>query len=283
MTVATARAIRTAAARVVGVALVVAGLAAITVAPTPARAGLPGGIPFVTLQLNLCNSGEAACYRSVNNGRSVAEAAAVLAARRPDVVTLNEICRSDLAVDLNRAMVSTFPGSRVFWAFKAAGDRRDGGPYRCRDGDQYGIGVLGRVRAADWAGTAVRDGLYPVQDGSVEMRAWVCAAAVGSYVACATHLESSSATVARAQCERLMDVEIPAFRAAVGASAPVVVGGDLNLRAPDAQGCVPPGYYGVGDGDLQQVLASTDLAFGYARPVPLRFTDHPGWLVGVTP
>ena len=44
------------------------------------------------LQMNLCNSGWAGCY----TGRSVREAAAVIRAERPDVVTLNEICRDDL-------------------------------------------------------------------------------------------------------------------------------------------------------------------------------------------
>src|SRR4051812_5360187 len=56
-------------------------------APT-AAAGVPPA-PVRLLQLNLCNSGIAACY----TGRSVAEAATVIRAEAPDLVTLNEICQ----------------------------------------------------------------------------------------------------------------------------------------------------------------------------------------------
>src|SRR5439155_22731937 len=58
--------------------------------PAPGR-----GSPFRVLQMNLCNSGRARCYAAVNNGRSVAEAYGVIRSTRPDLVTLNEICRSD--------------------------------------------------------------------------------------------------------------------------------------------------------------------------------------------
>ena len=59
-------------------------------APTPAD-GVPVA-PVRVLQLNLCNSGIAACY----TGRSTAEAATVIHAEIPDLVTLNEICQGDL-------------------------------------------------------------------------------------------------------------------------------------------------------------------------------------------
>lgn len=254
-------------------------------APEPAR--LPSGVPFHTLQLNLCNSGFASCYARYNNGRAVGEAYNVILVRRPDLVTLNEVCKADVMTSLYPAMVANFPGSQTFWAFQPAGNRaNDGRPYLCKNGDQYGIGILGHVRTADWAGVRLFSGLYPAQDTtSNEMRAWLCAAAVNNYYACTTHLVNTSGTIAMQQCKRLMDVEIPAIRSALGPTLPVVVAGDLNLRyggSPNVQNCVPAGYYRKGDGDVQHFMTTADMRFGFGQKVALQFTDHDGWLVGVT-
>src|SRR5581483_6694532 len=64
------------------------------------------------LQFNLCDSGLAACY----TGRSVAVAAAVIRQQRPDIVTLNEVCRPDVS-ELERAMSEAHPGESVTSAF----------------------------------------------------------------------------------------------------------------------------------------------------------------------
>src|SRR4051794_39285269 len=65
----------------------------------------PSGPSVRVLQMNLCDSGIARCY----TGRSVAEAAAVIRAERPDLVTLNEVCRNDVAV-LARALSGASTG-----------------------------------------------------------------------------------------------------------------------------------------------------------------------------
>jgi hypothetical protein len=248
---------------------------------------LPSGVAFNTLQLNLCNSGLASCYTRYNNGRAVGEAYSVILARRPDLVTLNEVCKADVMTSLYPAMAANFPGSQTFWAFQPAGNRGAGGqPYLCRNGDQYGIGLLGHVRTADWAGVSILSGLYPQQDtGSNEMRAWVCAAAINNYFACTTHLVNTSGTIAMQQCKHLMDVQIPAMRSALGPGLPVVVSGDLNLRyggSPNAQNCVPAGYYRKGDGSVQHFMTTADMRFGSGQKVALRYTDHDGWQVNVT-
>lgn len=257
--------------------------------PSAVAAPLPPGVPFVTLQLNLCNSGLASCYAGYNQGRSVGEAADIIAAQRPDVVTLNEVCRADVATGLYPVMARNFPGEHTFWEFRPAGERAGGGrPYRCRNGDEYGIGVLGRMRAAPGTVThRVFSGLYPQQDiSSNEMRVWLCVAAPGSFAACTTHLASSSGTIAVQQCRRLMQVEVPAVRATIGTDVPVVVAGDLNLRyggSPSVQGCVPPGWYRKGDGDVQHFMATGDLVFGSGTTVNLRYSDHDGLQVSVRP
>jgi hypothetical protein len=65
------------------------------------------------LQLNLCDSGIASCY----SGRSVAAAAAVIHERRPDIVTLNEVCRGDVS-ELKQAMSDSHRSTFVASAFK---------------------------------------------------------------------------------------------------------------------------------------------------------------------
>lgn len=276
----------------VGLLLTVTSVVAMATKAQPAVAvsetmRLPSGVPFHTLQLNLCNSGFASCYTRYNNGRSVGEAYDVILSRRPDLVTLNEVCKADVMTSLYPAMTASFPDSQIFWAFQPAGNRSTGGqPYLCRNGDQYGVGLLGRVRTTDWAGVTIFNGLYPQQDTGVnEMRAWVCAAAVSNYVACTTHLTNTSGTIAMRQCKQLMDVEVPAIRDAVGASLPVVVSGDLNLRYggwPNVQNCVPPGYYRKGDGNVQHFTTTANMTFSFGQKVDMRYTDKDGWLVGVT-
>jgi endonuclease/exonuclease/phosphatase family metal-dependent hydrolase len=238
------------------------------------------------LQLNLCDSGIAGCY----TGRAVAQAATVIRAEAPDVVTLDEICRGDLDV-LRRALINAHPGGTVGSAFRAAGDRRTGGDFRCLDGQSYGIGVLARLppphggHATD-GGHVTDGGLYPVQDtGDPEERVWLCLSSAGDLYACATHLASTSATVALDQCRYLLGTALPELYRRRG-YRPTVLGGDLNLRyggSPDVRSCVPQGYARRDDSGVQHVLATPDLTVGSSATVGMAgTTDHPGLLVVLT-
>src|SRR5215831_6635638 len=126
---------------------VAAFLASVTLLLVGSAAGQATPPTLRVLQFNLCNSGIAECY----TGRSVARAAEVIRANAPDVVTINEACRGDLD-QLRQA----FPDDRVASAFKAAGDRRTGGDFRCRNGQAFGIGVLVRLPAAAQASVPYR-------------------------------------------------------------------------------------------------------------------------------
>lgn len=215
--------------------------------------GSPSSRTVRVLQLNLCDSGIAECY----TGRSVAEAAAVIRATAPDVVTLNEVCRGDVAV--------LSPGFDVA-EFRAAGDRRTGGPFRCRDGADYGIGLLVRDPRGRYRTTS---GLYPAQDlRDPEERVWLCVDS-GLRI-CSTHLASTSTVVARAQCGYLMSTV---------ARGPTVVGGDFNLG--DVRPCRGPVHRS--DGAVQQVVATAGFSVGSWRTVDMRgTTDHPGLFVTLT-
>ena len=257
---------------VAALALLVAGS---TVAGGPARAELR------VLQLNLCNSGIAECY----TGRSVDRAAAVIRADRPDVVTLNEVCHEDVS-GLYQALQGTYQGNLV-WAFQAAADRRTGNDFQCRNAQPYGIGMLVRLPSPS-AGHATEAGIYPSQDpGDPEERAWLCVRVVGSFLACTTHLASTSAPVAVDQCHYLFDTAVPWSRGPDRAG-PAVVAGDFNLgngefdlvHAGDMQACLPAGYVRADDGGVQQVLATSGLTIGATDLIDMHATtDHPGLLV----
>jgi endonuclease/exonuclease/phosphatase family metal-dependent hydrolase len=248
--------------------------------PQAVRIEGAGDAPVRILQMNLCNSGDAACY----TGRSVAEATAVILAERPDVVTLNEVCQDDVAV-LDATMAGT-GGGAVVSAFQAAGDRRTGGALRCRNGRPYGIGLVARLPAVPHGYEAVGQA-YAVQDGrSAEERAWLCLSPAGTsapraVAVCTTHLASSSPVVARDQCRYLLGTVVPAVRARAG-SVPLLLGGDLNLGsagASDVRTCVPQGDQRVDDGAVQHVVATAGLTTVSHRTLAMDATDHPGLLV----
>jgi Endonuclease/Exonuclease/phosphatase family len=216
-----------------------------------------------------------------HDGRSVARAAAVIRAEDPDLVTLNEVCESDVTA-LERALADRGCGGATVSAFRAVVDRRTGEAFRCRNGQPYGIGLVARLRPA--AGEpAVVGGIYPMQDADQpEERAWVCLTAGVALTACTTHLASSDATVARAQCSYLVETAIPAAHGG-GDSAPAVLAGDLNLRpggSPDLRSCIPDGRARVDDDGVQNVVATSEFAITSRRFVDMNgTTDHPGLVV----
>ena len=240
----------------------------------PGAAGGLTGPSLRVLQLNLCDSGLAGCY----TGRAVRAAAEVVRGERPDVVTLNEVCRDDVSA-LERAMTGAHPGGVVKSAFTAAGNRDTDGPVRCRNGQPYGIGVLARVRSSGYRAFA---GVYPVQDADdVEDRVWLCLHAAEEFYACTTHLASTSTAVALGQCGYLLDTAIPGMRARNGPE-PVVLGGDLNLGS-EARSCLPPGHRHVDDGARQHLVATADYAVTSRTTISMQgATDHPALLADLT-
>ena len=249
----------------------VAGLVCVVAVLTGSpETGKALGRPYRVLQMNLCDSGIADCY----TGRSVAEAAAVIRATAPDLVTLNEVCAEDVHA-LDRALTDVYPGG-VVSAFKAAINRRTGGAVRCRNGQPYGIGLLVHSSATDQAHTTY-DGVYPAQDiRDPEERVWLCLSVTGIY-ACTTHLASTSSTIALAQCGYLFGTAIPSVHRE-GGYQPTVLGGDLNLRS-----CAPSEYRSEDDGGVQQVVATTEFRATSSRSIDMnRTTDHPGLLVALT-
>ncbi len=247
------------------------------IAPGPSTTPV-GGVPASpvrVLQMNLCNSGIAACYAG---GRSVDEAAAMIRAESPDLVTLNEVCEDDVAA-LARALV----GGAAASAFQAARSRDTGDAYRCRNGQRFGNGIVSRWPSVP--GTAASGGIYPIQDPEdPEERAWVCleVSSTPAVAVCSTHLAYTDREVTVGQCRYLFGTVIAGMRARDGA-APLVLGGDLNLGSddnPELMACLPAGSVFADDGDVQVVVATSEFVVGSSRLIDLRgATDHPGLLV----
>lgn len=254
----------------------------------------PAARPFLTLQMNLCNSGHAGCYE---DGKSIPEAYRVILDWAPALVTLNEICLEDVRT-LFEAMLQLWPNEYVFYAFRAAGDRRTPGqPFTCTNGDSYGIGMLGRLFTSSPPDVKPYWDLYPdnwtteprdkwLQDPNQnELRAWLCVDANRAYYGCTTHLRRHGGQIALNQCNFLTKGVVALLHA--GRYLPTVVAGDLNLRyAPgeqfNVQKCVPSGWFRKGDGAVQHTMATDDFTFNGTHPVPMTYTDHPAWVVSLT-
>ena len=241
---------------------------------------------FWELQLNLCNSGAPGvdCY---SHGLSIIEGGDLIYYVRPNVVTLNEICANDLPDYLMPSLAETWPGDWVYYVFMPALQRDTGTPVKCSNGQDFGNAVLGRVSAATYRGVNAWGGRYTTQDGGGEQRTFACAYAVGDHLGCATHLSSNSEPVALAQCRALLFDAVPYIRSVEGVSGKTVVGGDFNLEydpadPENAQNCVPSGHTRKGDGDVQHVVFSNDLAFVSTTGYGLTYTDHDGFLVRLT-
>ena len=232
------------------------------------------------LQMNLCNSGRADCY---SGGRAVSMAVGLIHEHRPDMVSLNEVCREDLRV-LKEAMSATFPATAVASAFTSAKDRQTQAPVRCQDGQEFGDGVLVAVSAPAVA-TRSYSGVYPVQDpNDSEERVWVCVDLATRFSACTTHTSSSNRAIALNQCRYLLNSVLPGLGRRNGV-APFIIGADLNLAAhgsPGPQSCLPSGYQRADDHGLQDVVVSPTIGIRSHSVIDMQgTTDHPGLLVDV--
>ncbi|GAA2816247.1 endonuclease/exonuclease/phosphatase family protein [Saccharopolyspora taberi] len=231
-------------------------------APQASAQQAPKAASFDVLQLNLCNGGFANCYSA---GRSVDSAIEAIQQRRPDVVTLNEIC----APDITRITHETgYQGE-----FTPIGSKVTGAPQPCSEGrGDYGVAVLAHPdHGAIGEGKIERQ--FTAQDGGKEARVMLCAP-FSNFAACTGYL-STNGKVASEQCGELA-------QAATGFGASTVVGGDLNLAEggnPDVRACVPDGWYSKGDGTMQHVLATNAFTFERSENLPVEGTDHPGFLV----
>jgi len=256
-------------------ALVLVAAAALTLLLTSSAAALPAGErPLELLQMNLCNSGEStSCY---SFGHAVTEAVEMIHRYRPQVVTLQEICRDDLYAPhgwgkLAQAMADLY-GNSIEVDFTPTRDRLTGAEYHgCVNGQLYGIGVVHHATVHD-----VHLGWYTTQSRGGEVRAWTCSTVLAHRLTvCTTHL-TINRDVAAKQCAELMAT----LTAATWLTPDVIISGDLNLQVEpgqphDVRRCVPPGFDRHDDGSVQQVFSTGGVHWVEGSHEPLPGTDHP--------
>jgi hypothetical protein len=222
--------------------------------------GAAHGPEVRVLQLNLCHSGvNTSCF---TGDEVMDKAIAVIGDVEPALVTLNETCRNDVPA---LAAATAAVDHRFTPALKA-----DGTPVKCLNGEDYGNGLLA-WRAPEWPDAVT--GVYSQQSSTSERRVWICMGYSG-LVGCTTHLSTSGAT-ALAQCQDFAGGPV----AVAAAAGPVATAGDWNLLfggTPDAQDCVPPGFFRKGDGSVQHVMVSDHFEFIETNVIDMEgTTDHP--------
>jgi endonuclease/exonuclease/phosphatase family metal-dependent hydrolase len=218
------------------------------------------------MQMNLCLSGLAGCYRKVEYPAVVDEAVARIRAARPDAVTSNETCRSDV-VRIARRTGYHVRFTRVIYGGKLLRCVRPGGR------GLFGDAVLTKAAIAR---SDTRD--FASQAGP-ERRRWLCVTTRSRVDVCTAHLNTRSAVEVAgndAQC-----VELAALLARRAAARAVVFGGDVNRH----RSCAPDGAWTRTDraarqaAGLQHVYGSAALGSPSASVVPTEHTDHDVLLV----
>jgi endonuclease/exonuclease/phosphatase family metal-dependent hydrolase len=216
---------------------------------------------YSVLQMNLCLSGLSGCQRYP---RVVREAIRVIRARRPNAVTLNEVCRRDVA------RIAELTGYRARFATVLYRGR----PLACRS--PRGRGVFGNAVLTKAVVTASVDRRFRAQSDQ-EKRRWLCVATRGRQVTvCTTHLSPRGSSRARA-ANRRQCAEFARVLAARARRGPTIAAGDINRHG----GCAPAGMWSRAD-DRAAQKPGLQHAYGnrrhlrrpVTRIVRARFTDH---------
>jgi endonuclease/exonuclease/phosphatase family metal-dependent hydrolase len=224
------------------------------------------GSTYTLMQMNLCLSGLAGCYGKAAYPAVVQEAVARIREARPDAVTVNEACRSDVALIARRTGYH-LRFSRVIYGGELLRCVRPGGR------GLFGDAVL---TAAAIESTDNQD--FEGQAG-LERRRWLCVTTRVRVDVCTAHLNTrASSEVAGndAQC-----AELSALLARRAGARPVTFGGDVNRR----RSCAPDGAWTRTDRSadqapgLQHVYGSAALRSPTAEVLPARHTDHDVLLV----
>jgi hypothetical protein len=221
---------------------------------------------YTLLQMNLCLSGLAGCYRKVAYPAGVKEAVARIRQARPDAVTFNEACSGDVALIARRTGYhSRF--SRVIYYGKPLPCITPGGR------GLFGDGVLAKAPIQSAEAQP-----FKAQAGP-ERRQWLCVSTRVGVDVCTAHLASHEPVEAAAndpQC-----AELGALLSRRAAARTVIFGGDVNRY----RSCAPLGFWtrtdmsAHQDPGLQQVYGTGALRTPSARVVPATHTDHDVLLV----
>ena len=220
-----------------------------------------GRSTYTLMQMNLCLSGFAGCYRKVAYPAGVQEAVARIRHARPDAVTLNETCRGDV----------TQIARRTGYRLRFTTVTLSGAPLACVQ--PGGRGAFGDAVLTKAAIERTDSHDFEAQAGS-EWRRWLCVRTRVGVDVCTAHLATRSVTEAAAndaQC-----AELAALLERRAATRTVLFGGDVNRR----RACAPARAWTRTDrsadqaAGLQGVYGNGALRSPLAQVMPATHTDH---------
>lgn len=230
------------------VALLLGALAA-----TPAPAGAaPASTPLI--HINACDRA-AKCA----GGNATGNLTAILRGRKPELLTLNEVCSATVA------KVAKNTGYRKVFA--------QAGTTTCQKGrGKYGNAILAAPHRT-LTKTLVHK--YSMQQAGSEKRVLLCADSTGAGV-CTTHLDHRGKAVGQARELRAL------LNQRLAANPALFFGADLNLAPPAARAnALPQAMRRIGDGRVMHIFYSA--SFGQLGGAILRntltWTDHAGLLL----
>ena len=221
----------------------------------------PAGSTYTLMQMNVCLSGLAGCYRKVEYPAGVEEAVARIREVHPDAVTFNEACGGDVALIARRTGYH-LRFSRVIYYGK---------PLLCVH--PGGRGLFGDAVLTKASIQSAESQPFKAQAGP-EQRQWLCVRTRIGVDVCTAHLASPEAVEVAANPRQC--AELRALLARRAAARTVIFGGDLNRRPA----CAPPGFWtrtdrsAHQDPGLQQVYGTAAFRSPSARIVPATHTDH---------
>jgi endonuclease/exonuclease/phosphatase family protein len=224
------------------------------------------GSTYTLMQMNLCLSGVAACYRKVAYPAVIEEAVARIREAHPDAVTFNEACSGDVAVIARRTGYH-LRFSAAIYSGKLLPCIKPGGR------GLFGDAVLVRTAIKASVNHAFRAQAGP------EQRRWMCVSTRTGVDVCTAHLASPEIEEVAANNPQCAELRTLLAHRAVGHT--VIFGGDVNRR----RSCAPRGFWtrtdesGHQDPGSQQVYATGALRSPLARVVPAIHTDHDVLLV----
>jgi endonuclease/exonuclease/phosphatase family metal-dependent hydrolase len=219
------------------------------------------GSTYTLMQMNLCLSGLSGCYGKAAYPAVVEEAAAQIREAHPDAVTVNEACRSDVALIARRTGYH-LRFSRVIYR---------GAPLRCVQ--PGGRGLFGDAVLTHAAIESADNQDFEAQAG-IERRRWLCVTTRVDVDVCTAHLNARTAVEVAGndgQC-----AELATLLARRAAARTVAFGGDVNRR----HSCAPDGLWTRTDRSaeqapgIQHIYGSGALRSPSAEVVPATHSDH---------
>ena len=231
-----------------------------TAAPPPATS------IYTLMQMNLCLSGRAGCYRKVDYPAVVEEIVARIRQAHPNAVTLNEACSGDVTL-IARQTAYHVRFSRVIYQAR-----------RLPCIMPRGRGVFGIAVLTTAAIVGTEAGGFQTQAGP-ERRQWLCVSTAVRVDVCTAHLASPAIDEVAANAPQC--AELSALLARRALAHTVIFGGDVNRRSS----CAPRGFWTRTDGSahqnpgIQHVYGTGALRSPSAQVLPATHTDHDVLLV----